>query len=146
MSGFEIVGVVLAVFPILTEALKFYTEERGVINDFFHYQHVLKRINRGLAREQASFSNSCKRFMEDVANQCGVGEEEISEMMQDPTDPRWREGDLVQEQIFRQKSVQQYLDTVEDINEELLKIKELMAKYGDHEQVRLLPISFLFRD
>jgi hypothetical protein len=82
--------------------------------------------------------------MEDIANQCGVGEEEISEMMQDPTDPRWREGDLVQKQIFSQKSVQQYLDTVEDMNEELVKIKELMGKYGDHGQVSLLAISFLF--
>ncbi|CAI7621684.1 unnamed protein product [Penicillium manginii] len=134
MSGFEVVGVVLAVFPLITEALKFYAEERGVVKDFFHYQHVLKRISRGLAREQASFRNSCKRFMEDIANQCGVGEEEISEMMQDPTDPRWREGDLVQEQVFSQKSVQQYLDTVEDMNEELVKIKDLMAKYGDHGQ------------
>jgi hypothetical protein len=144
MSGFEVVGVVLAVFPLITEALKLYAEERGVVKDFFHYQHVLKRISRGLAREQASFRNSCKRFMEDIANQCGVGEEEISEMMQDPTDPRWREGDLVQEQVFSQKSVQQYLDTVEDMNEELVKIKDLMAKYGDHGQVSLLAISFLF--
>lgn len=144
MSGFEIVGVVLAIFPIVTEAFKFYAEERGVIKDFYHYQHVLKRISRGLAREQASFSNSCKRFMEDIANQCGVDEEEIFEMMQDPTDPRWREGDLVQEQIFCQKSVQQYLDTVEDMNEELVKIQESIAKYGDDGQVSLLSLSSVF--
>ncbi|KAJ5157472.1 Synaptobrevin [Penicillium canariense] len=134
MSGFEIVGVVLAVFPIITQAVKFYAEEKSVVSDLFHYQHVLKRIGRGLAREKASFTNSCKRFVEDVACQCGVGEEEIAEMMQDPTDARWREGDLVQEHIFRQKSVQQYLDTVEDMNEELAKIKGLLTKYGDNDR------------
>ncbi|KAJ5768754.1 Synaptobrevin [Penicillium odoratum] len=32
------------------------------------------------------------------------------------------------------KSVQQYLDTVEDMNEELGKIKELITKYGDNEE------------
>lgn len=142
MSGFEIVGVVLAVFPIITQGLKFYSEGTGLVNDFFHYQHVLKRIGRGLAREQTSFSNSCRRFMEDVANQCGVGEEEIAEMMQDPADPRWREGDLVKEHVFCQKSVQQYIDTVEDMNEELAKIRDLTAIDGDNGQVSILSIGF----
>lgn len=142
MSGFEIVGVVLAVFPVITHGLKFYSEGTGLVNDLFHYQHVLKRIGRGLAREQTSFSNSCRRFMEDVANQCGVGEEDIAEMMQDPTDPRWREGDLVKEHVFRQKSVQEYLDTVEDMNEELAKIRDLTAIDADDGQVSLLSIGF----
>ncbi|KZN89723.1 hypothetical protein EN45_083530 [Penicillium chrysogenum] len=138
MSGFEIVGVVLAVFPVITHGLKFYSEGTGLVNDLFHYQHVLKRIGRGLAREQTSFSNSCRRFMEDVANQCGVGEEEIAEMMQDPTDPRWREGDLVKEHVFRQKSVQEYLDTVEDMNEELAKVRDLTAIDADDGQSKPL--------
>lgn len=80
--------------------------------------------------------------MEDVANQCGVGEEEIAEMMQDPTDPRWREGDLVKEHVFCQKSVQEYIDTVEDMNEELAKIRDLTAIDGDNSQVSILSIGF----
>ncbi|KGO37601.1 Synaptobrevin [Penicillium expansum] len=76
--------------------------------------------------------------MEDVANQCGVGEEEIAEMMQDPTDPRWREGDLVKEYVFCQNSVQQYLDTVEDMNEELAKIRDLTAIDGANSQAKPL--------
>lgn len=145
MSGFEIVAVVLAVFPIVTETLKFYAEERGAVKDLFHYQHVLKRIGRGLSREQTSFSNSCKRFMEDVAAKCGVGEGEIVEMMQDPSDSRWRDGHLVQDHIFHQKSVQQYLDTVEDMNEELAKIQELIAKYGDNGPVSTTSILFTYQ-
>ncbi|KAJ5937074.1 Synaptobrevin [Penicillium verhagenii] len=133
MSGFEVVGVVLAVYPILTQAVGFCAEESGLVKDLFRYQHVLKRIGRGLAREQTSFSNSCRRFMEDIASQCEVEEEAIVEMMQDPTDDRWREGALIKEHIFQQKSVRQYLDTVEDMNEELGKIKDLITKYGDND-------------
>jgi hypothetical protein len=34
MSGFEVAGVVLAVWPMLIEASKFYAEERGVSANF----------------------------------------------------------------------------------------------------------------
>jgi len=144
MSGFEVVTGVLGLFPLLIQGVKFYAEGADTIIDFFRYQHVLKRIGRDLAREQTIFTNSCNRFMEDVANQCGVGEEEIAEMMQDPTDPRWQKGELVQEHIFSQKSVQQYLDAVEDMSEELVKIKKLTDIYGNKDEVSLSPWSFAF--
>ncbi|KAK5787561.1 hypothetical protein VI817_010058 [Penicillium citrinum] len=134
MSGFEIVGVVLGVFPLLIEGVKFCTDETGFLNDIFHYEHVLRRIGRSVSREQALFRTSCERFMEDIASQCGAGEDEVAEMMKNASDPRWRYGKLCTEDIFSQKSVQEYLETVEDMSYELDKVKDVFAKYGDGDQ------------
>lgn len=41
-------------------------------------------------------------------------------MMENPRDPRWKEGKLVQADIFDQNNVREYLDAVEDMNEELI--------------------------
>lgn len=78
MTGFEVVGLVLAIFPLVIEGLKFYAEEKGLVKDFLRYRHVLKRLIQDLSREQTSFHNSCHRFMEDIAAQCGLGEDEIA--------------------------------------------------------------------
>ena len=135
-TGFESVGLALAIFPVLVEGLKFYAEEKGVIKDLFHYQHVLKRIVRDLAREQTSFRNSCQRFLEDIAVKCGLGEHEVSEMMQDPQDPRWREESWFQEDTLSQESVQRYLETVEDMTEELSKIQQWVGIRGEAQVSR----------
>lgn len=145
MSGFEIVGVVLGVFPLLIEGVKFCTDETGFLNDIFHYQHVLKRIGRSVSREQALFKTSCERFMEDIANQCGAGEGEVAEMMQNVSDPRWRYGKLCSEDVFSQKSVQEYLEAVEDMSFELNKVKEVFAKYGGGDQVCFAYEDDIFR-
>lgn len=123
-TGFEAAGLALAIFPVLVEGLKFYAEEKGIIKDFFHYQHVLKRIVRDLAREQTIFRNSCQRFLEDLAAKSGLEEAAVTEMMQDPQDSRWRRADWYQEEIFNQDSIQRYLETVEDMAEVLSKIQE----------------------
>jgi hypothetical protein len=139
-TGFESVGLALAIFPILVEGLKLYAEEKGVIKDLFHYQHVLKRIVRDLAREQTSFRNSCQRFLEDIVAKCGLGEHEISEMMQNPKDSRWKEESWFQEDTLSQESVQRYLETVEDMTEELTKIQQWLGIDGDSQVSWLSPM------
>lgn len=134
-SGFEAVGLALAIFPILIEGIKFYAKEKDVVSDIFNYQRVLIRIVRDLDREQTIFLNSCQRFMEDIAAQCGVGEGEVSEMMQNPEDFRWTNGVLVQQDVFYRASVQQYLHAVEDMNEELSRVKELIGIQSGHTKV-----------
>jgi hypothetical protein len=134
-TGFEAVGLALAIFPILIEAIKFYTNEKDVMSDIRNYQRLLNRISRDLDREQTIFHNSCQRFMEDIAAHFGVGEEEVSGMIHNPKDPRWTKGFLVTEEIFPRASVQQYLHAVEDMNEELSRVKELIGIQSGSTQV-----------
>jgi hypothetical protein len=134
-TGFEAVGLALAIFPILIEAIKFYTNDKDVVSDIRNYQRLLIRISRDLDREQTIFHNSCQRFLEDIAAHCGVGEEEASGMIDNPKDPRWTEGALVREHLFHRASVQQYLHAVEDMNEELSRVKELIGIQSGSTQV-----------
>lgn len=141
MTGFEVVGLALAIFPLVIEGLKFYAEEKGLVKDFLRYRHVLKRLIQDLSREQTSFHNSCQRFMEDIAVQCGLGEDEIAMMMHNPQDPRWSEADMlatIASDSLKQRSVEAYLDAVNVMNEELAKIQEL-AGLSEDAQVRSVP-------
>lgn len=128
-TGFEAVGLALAIFPVLVEGLKLYAEERGVIKSILRYQHVLKRMIRDLGREQTSFHNSCKLFLENVATQSGYSEGEILDMMQDPG-MKWTKAQWSQD-ITNEDTVRRYLETVEDMNEELSKIQEWLGIRGD---------------
>ncbi|KAJ6078529.1 hypothetical protein N7467_008282 [Penicillium canescens] len=99
-TGFEAVGLALAIFPILVEALKFYANERGTVKDFFRYQRLLKRIGRDLSREKTIFYNTCQRFIQDIASQCGIPDQDVLEMMHNLDDPRWCNGIFDREQIL----------------------------------------------
>ncbi|CAG8112686.1 unnamed protein product [Penicillium salamii] len=144
ITGIEAAGLALAIFPILIEGLKFYADEKGVVKDFFHYQKLLKRIERDLSREKVLFHNSCQRFMTDVASQCGIEAGEVDILMNDPNHPRWSDGSFELPSVINQSSVQQYLHAIEDMNEELSSIRELIGlqnlkgKDGENARPQLL--------
>jgi hypothetical protein len=56
-------------------------------------------------------------------------------MVQNPKDPRWTQGAFVREDVFQRASVKQYLDAVEDMHEELSRVKELIGIQSGSEQV-----------
>ncbi|OGE47224.1 hypothetical protein PENARI_c054G09299 [Penicillium arizonense] len=126
-SGFEVIGLALAVFPVLVEGLKFYMEKKGRVRDFIRYRHVLKRIIRDLSREQISFRNSSQRFLEDVSMIYGLSPNDIHEMMRDPQDNRWRKEIPFQGDDLKERSVAVYLETVEDMNEALKGIQDMVG-------------------
>lgn len=93
-SGFEAVGLVLAIFPILVEGRKLYKENKSRVRDFIGYRHVLKQIVRGLSREQTRFHNSSYRFLEGVSMYHGLSAHDIAQMIDDI---RWRNQVVVAE-------------------------------------------------
>lgn len=132
-TGFEIVGLALAIFPILVEGIKFYMGKKGWLRDFIHYRHVLRRIFRDLSREQISFRNSSQRFLEGIAGDYGLGSNDIHEMMRNPQDARWRRENPFQEDNRQYRSVAAYLDTVEDIKEVLEEIQAAVGIHGNSQ-------------
>jgi NADPH-dependent 7-cyano-7-deazaguanine reductase QueF-like protein len=140
-SGLEVVGLALAVFPILVEGLKFYADKKGRVRDFIHYRHLLKRIVRDLSREQISFQNSSQLFLENISMHYGLSSNDIQEMMQNPQDARWRKGIPFQSDYLIEKSVAIYLETVEDMNEVLIKIQDTV---GIREGAQVSRCSFDF--
>ncbi|KAL4908773.1 hypothetical protein BDW74DRAFT_174005 [Aspergillus multicolor] len=126
-TGFEAAGLALALFPILVETLKFYAEEKGLAKDFLHYQHVLKGIVRDLGREQIVFRNSCQRFLKDLTFRSDLTIDEVESMMQDPQHSRWIQDSWLKSGIFDLESVQRFLETVEDMREDLAQISECVG-------------------
>ncbi|KAJ5176077.1 uncharacterized protein N7482_001954 [Penicillium canariense] len=114
-SGFEVVGLALAIFPLLVEGLKFYKEHKGHARDFIQYRRVLRQI----------------RFLESISVYYGLGAHEILEMVKDPQDARWRRKILFDEDSTRESSVTVFMETVEDMNEVLIKIQDLVGLRGN---------------
>jgi hypothetical protein len=59
----------------------------------------------------------------------------VLEMIHNPKDPRWTKGVLVRDDIFHRATVQQYLHAVEDMNEDLSRVKELIGIQSGTRQV-----------
>ncbi|OKP12095.1 hypothetical protein PENSUB_2453 [Penicillium subrubescens] len=122
-TGFEAVGLALAIFPILIEAIKFYTNEKDGVSDTRNYQRLLIRISRDLDREQTIFHNSCQRFMEDIAAHCGVGEEEPAILDKRARRRQWKKiilvlkKDLITEQLTKAEKLNTFLARLTEQNQ-----------------------------
>ncbi|KAL4922422.1 hypothetical protein BDW62DRAFT_52832 [Aspergillus aurantiobrunneus] len=123
-TGFEAAGLALALFPVIVEAIRVYAAEKETIKDFRHYQQVLKRHMRDLAREQVTFRNSCQLFLESITLRTELSANDVEEMMRDKEDIRWKEGAWIQSGVLNLESVQRFLETVEDMHGELSQIAE----------------------
>jgi hypothetical protein len=104
-SGFKIIGVALAVFPLAIEGLKFYhngcEKVQGLryalelatviltliilLQDMRHYQSLLKEFIRELDMENAKFINTSENLFEDA------GTEQLSDLLPNSTPEIWNQ-------------------------------------------------------
>jgi len=76
-TGFEAVGLALAIFPILVQSLGFYVEGTQKIKDLRDHKHVLKRLLIDLAVERVCFEEQvCAKLLEGI-----VTAETLAELM-----------------------------------------------------------------
>lgn len=83
-TGFEVVGVVLAVVPLIISALEHYEHGVSTIEKFIRYKREIRSITEALATENVMFKNSCEQLLSDFLSPV-----EIAEMLQNPTGDTW---------------------------------------------------------
>jgi len=91
-SGIEVVGLVLAVLPLIISALEHYEEGVSTIDKFLRYKREIRSIIEALATENAMFKNSCEQLLSDFLSPV-----ELAEMLQNPRGEIWSQPNIVTE-------------------------------------------------
>jgi hypothetical protein len=136
MSGFEVVGVILGVLPILIETVKAYSSVYSSLRTFRHYSKEVKTIQIQFSVHHGIFINECRLLLCMIEDEHGA-----KEMLDDTTDPRWNSKELndrlsgiLKDNLQLCRSIiEASKDRVEDLRAELEKfdvLTEQMSKVG----------------
>ena len=90
MTGFEAVGVVFGVLPILIEVVKSYTKVTDKIHIFRHYSREVKRRQVQLQVHKQIFHNECRLILRLVVED----DQEAKDMLDNALDERWKSKEL----------------------------------------------------
>lgn len=86
MSGFEVVGVVLASIPLIISALEHYNRGRAIIGRWKRYDREVKGLIRNLRVEEIKMKNICEKLLLGL-----VSPSEVEAMIRAPTGGLWNE-------------------------------------------------------
>lgn len=81
MSGIEVAGLVLAVFPIVINGLKQLKEGVGAMKRYKRYRRELARYSRTLETESIVYLNTIELLLEGIIQ----SKDELDALMEDPT-------------------------------------------------------------
>jgi hypothetical protein len=68
VTGIEAVGLALAIFPLVVQAVGCYLDGIGTIKDARNHRGTAKRLLRRLEMEQFKFEDTCGSFLEGLDN------------------------------------------------------------------------------
>lgn len=80
MSGIEVAGLVLAVFPIVVSGLQHFTEGLETIKTWRRYHRELAKYARTLETQRIVYLNTMERLFEDIIQ----SNDEFEAFMKDP--------------------------------------------------------------
>jgi len=90
MTGFEVVGVVLGVLPLLSSTIGTYDNVyRPFITQYKDYEPALKGFQQGLLTERTIFRYDCIMLL-----RSSVGSEWVQDMLENLQHDRWRDEDI----------------------------------------------------
>jgi hypothetical protein len=90
MSGIEVVGVTLAVFPLVISLLEHYQDGYDTLRDFAHFRREFTHLVNELNREQIIF----RQHVEGTLRSVTESEFELKEMMDNVRSEQWKSADL----------------------------------------------------
>jgi hypothetical protein len=89
MSGFEVVGVVLGVLPLVISALESYSDGIQTIRRMLGYKWELQLLITTLETEEVLFQNTCEVLIDGID---GAGEMEL--LLKNLGGQLWKSGEL----------------------------------------------------
>lgn len=89
MAGIEVVGLVLGAIPLVISALEHYDDLLAPTKAFMRSKHHLTRLTRELYIIRASYDQAIRLLLKPCADL-----REQMNMMDDPQDKLWTEGDI----------------------------------------------------
>jgi hypothetical protein len=136
MSGIEVAGIVLGTFPLVLGFLKKCREGFEPLDDWWHFRTKFIEFVDAIEHQKMLYRENMIRLLDPI-----VADTEILQaMVQDPRDPRWRDGKLDKEMEQRLASERdRFLRTCERMDKVMQELKDLLGV--KHDGVRILGIS-----
>lgn len=123
MSGIEVLGIVLAVTPLIISGLEHYAGGVEAIKVIRHYGHEFHDVARRLTAEHVAFRNTLTILL----NEC-VDVAVQKALMEDVTGAVWSGGEVEQALRHRLKvSYTSYIECVESIHKALNKFRQRLS-------------------
>lgn len=131
MSGVEVVGFILAAFPLLISALEHYRESAEVIDDWWQIKREYKKCRHDIQFHKLTFEGHLERFLLPLV----VNDDEIESLLADPGGKGWKDPDMetrLKEQL--PKSYDLFIETIDEINHLMQELKQELGVSKVHFQ------------
>lgn len=138
MSGIEIAGLVLGVFPLLIRALEGYREAAEVGRDWWRIQRAYDKCFQDLKYHQMILEGNIERFLLPLV----VDDEEMKTLMADPAGEEWEDEELetrLKERLPKSYGV--FLNIMSDITEIMEALKKELGVNNPKFQARINEVS-----
>lgn len=89
VTGVETAGLVLAIFPLAIEGLKFYLKGLESIKRWWRYAAAVRQLLRALTMEKVKFEESCEDVLCDL-----VTSQDLERLLEAPGGAEWQHVDL----------------------------------------------------
>ncbi|RYP11317.1 hypothetical protein DL764_000135 [Monosporascus ibericus] len=119
MSGLEVVGITLAIFPLIISGLEHYQHGRDTLALFRGYAKELKMMTLKLATEYERFQNTCEKLLAGI-----VPAVDLEDMIKNPSG-MW-DGELTAQRLQRRlhRSFSAFQQTTKMMQEAIMELKE----------------------
>ena len=85
----ETAGLVLAIFPLAIEGVRFYLRGLESIKRWWRHARVLRELLRALEMEKVKFEESCEELLYEI-----VDTQDLNRLLESPGGPEWQQQDL----------------------------------------------------
>ncbi|KAF2474227.1 uncharacterized protein BDR25DRAFT_120151 [Lindgomyces ingoldianus] len=118
MSGVEVVGITLAVMPLIITAIEDYNDSLDPVKAFLRWERELPQFIRKLRNQHVHFAQTMRLLLEPITT-----EFELAEMLSDPSGQMWKDENMSRKLKDKlQESFQAYQSTIADIERIMKKI------------------------
>jgi DNA repair ATPase RecN len=134
MSGFEIVGVILGVIPLIIEAFDRSEQAFAAFAAYRRYPKELAKLDSKLGAQKTVFRNNCNNLLSTITND----RQKVHDMLSQPSHEAWQDKILQQnfknnvgalDQSFEscQQTMEQIYEALQSISQETEDFKAALA-------------------
>lgn len=135
MSGIEVVGLLLGVFPLCISAMEHYEQEKRVLGTFWRIRKSHRKDLGKLKDCQLKFRLNMKELLLPLLLNDVVGRVEYEQLLADPGGPGWKDESVDEALASRlSESHERYLEILEEFSETMFILTKAVKVDDPHFQ------------
>jgi len=121
MSGFEVVSLLLAIFPVIVSAMEHWRESAEVMENWTKIKPKYKKCRREMRIQEEFFRQNIEQYLLPLV----VDEDELNLLISEPCGLAWKDPALETRLRARlPKAYDLYLETIEELGEVMKSLQD----------------------